>query len=477
MGEGGRRRLGIVAALLGLVVFTAGVGVASWAALDRASYLLLRASYSQRQLEMFGQISSRLNRAVADHVRALALGEPAAIAQWRRDLMTDLTALQTVTTAEIALVDHDVDEHAGEQRELTDIAAWQAHVTAMADSAQQSLMVADSDGPDAALRQFEQQGRQPHGEALLIGLSLAAADEHQEIQTVNQQMHQTRHHLVLLGLGAVGAHALAAAFVAGAMIRRREQLESEVARQTRDLRRANADLQRIDECRKRFFADVSHELRTPLTTIQGEAEVMLAVGTDEPAAYRSALTAIQVNAECLCRRIDDLLAVARSGDGQIQLAAHPVAIPSLLAGALDEVRGLARVNEVELILKASLPDNTCVTGDKSWLKQALLTVIDNAIKFSGPGQTVTVTANRCQHDLVIEISDQGEGIAEADVPRLFDRFFQAPAGRQRGGSGLGLAVARWITEDHGGRIAITSGLNTGTTVTLTLPLLHETEMA
>ncbi len=477
MGQGGRNRLGIVAALLGLVAFTAGVGAASWAALEQASYLLQRASYSQRQLELFGQISSRLNRAVADHLRALALGEPTAIAEWQQDLTADLATLQAVTTAEVALVDHDANEQAGEQLELTGIAAWKTHIFALANSATLSVATAQNAGADAALRQFDQQGRQTHAEILLTGLNLAAADEHQEINTVNQQMHRTRRHLALLGLGGVGAHALAAALVAGGMIRRREQLESEVARRTQALRNANAELQRIDECRKRFFADVSHELRTPLTTIQGEAEVMLAVGPAEQDGYRAALTAIQANAGCLRRRIDDLLAVARSGDGQIELAAHPLDMPPLLASALDEVGGLARVNEVRLTLVSSVPDKTCITGDESWLKQALLTVLDNAIKFSRPGQTVTVTAKTREHHLIIDVSDQGEGIAEADLPRLFDRFFQAPAGRQRGGSGLGLAVARWITEDHGGTIAITSGLNAGTTVTLTLPLLHEREMA
>jgi signal transduction histidine kinase len=477
MGQAGRGRLGIAAALLGLVAFTAAVGAASWAALDRASYLLQRASYSQRQLELFGQVSSRLNRAVADHLRALALGQPAAISDWQRALNADLATLQTVTEAEIALVDHDGDEQAGEEQELTGIAAWNAHVAAMAESARHSVVTAKTDGLEAALRQFEQQGRQPHAEALLVGLSAAAADEHHEIQIVNQQMEQTRNHLVLLGLGAVGAHALVAAVVAGGMIRRREQLESEVARRTQDLRHANAELQRIDECRKRFFADVSHELRTPLTTIQGEAEVMLAVGAVEQEDYRATLTAIQVNADCLRRRIDDLLAVARSGDGQIVFAACPVDVPLLLTAALDEVRGLARVNEVGLNLVSSLPDLTRVVGDQSWLKQALLTVLDNAIKFSRPGQAVTVAAKQHHDTLTVEISDLGEGIAEADLPRLFDRFFQAPSGRQRGGSGLGLAVARWITEGHGGEIAITSGLNAGTTVTLTLPVLHEREMA
>jgi signal transduction histidine kinase len=193
--------------------------------------------------------------------------------------------------------------------------------------------------------------------------------------------------------------------------------------------------------------------------------------------YRATLTAIQVNADCLRRRIDDLLAVARSGDGQIVFAACPVDVPLLLTAALDEVRGLARVNEVGLNLVSSLPDLTRVVGDQSWLKQALLTVLDNAIKFSRPGQAVTVAAKQHHDTLTVEISDLGEGIAEADLPRLFDRFFQAPSGRQRGGSGLGLAVARWITEGHGGEIAITSGLNAGTTVTLTLPVLHEREMA
>ncbi|SIS69097.1 sensor histidine kinase [Insolitispirillum peregrinum] len=459
------RRFQAASAVIGLVAFTAAVGLASWAALDHAAYLLQRASYSQRQLELFGHLASRLNRAVADHIRALALEHPSNVADWQRDLEQQLDALTAVTSAEVALVADNRDEENSERDELAEIARWREDIRALALAASSS----PASSPQAALQEFEQQARHPYADSLATRLQQAADDEHGEIDEVHRQMDTTRHHLVLLGIGGVLAHTVAATAVARLVIRRREHLEAEVARRTASLQQANDELQRVDDCRKRFFADVSHELRTPLTTIQGEAEVMLTIGGVEDSGYRAALAAIQANAGSLHRRIDDLLAVARSGDGQIALECQPLDLCSLTSTALSDVNGLARANDVRLT--STLPPRPVwVMGDASWLKQALLTLIDNAVKFSRPGQDVILSVVPQGERVSVAITDHGEGIAQADLPRLFDRFFQAPAGRQRGGSGLGLAVARWIVEQHGGSIAITSAPQAGTTVTFFLPV-------
>jgi len=228
-------------------------------------------------------------------------------------------------------------------------------------------------------------------------------------------------------------------------------LERIVQKRTLELEQANDDLRRVDEDRRRFFADVSHELRTPLTTITAEAEVTRMIAKGDAQACHAALETISAQAGFMSRRIDDLLAIARSEHGKLVLERGPVDLGAIARDAIRDVAGLIRSNQ--LTARLDRPDApVTVEGDSRWLRQCVTTLLDNAIKFSRPGGLIEVTVAAEQAGACLNVRDHGEGVATANLPRLFERFYQTDAGQRQGGTGIGLSIVRWIVEQHGGRV-------------------------
>lgn len=246
-------------------------------------------------------------------------------------------------------------------------------------------------------------------------------------------------------------------------------LESQVRARTQELERANQRLQHLDRSRVRFLADISHELRTPLTILRGEAEVSLR-GTSRPEAeYRDALAEIVDQAAQMSRLIDDLLFLARSEADTISFEARPVVLQDCLAEAIAAGNGLITDG---LRLEHSWPDAPIrVSADPQRLQQAVVILIDNAIKYSEGADSVEVVARRDGAAAEISVIDHGPGIPEEDLPYVFERFYRG-SGRasDAGGSGLGLSIARWIVEKHGGTISATSEPHRRTAFTIRLPL-------
>jgi signal transduction histidine kinase len=264
-----------------------------------------------------------------------------------------------------------------------------------------------------------------------------------------------------------------------ALRRSNEVLEETVAERTAELADKADSLQRIDESRRLFFAKVGHELRTPLAVLLGEAEVALAAPRPDAEQYRDALEHIGVHGEQLRRRVADLLALARSEDGRLAISRAEVDLVDLSRETIDATRGFARVQEVQLRLRSSatsLP--ACVDADR--LRQALMALIDNAVKFSPPGGDVELSveafdASRpgaegsdAQAGIRLEVRDRGPGVAEEDLARIAQPYFQGDA-PVRAGTGLGLAVAHWVAEQHGGRLAARNRDGAGLAVALCLP--------
>ena len=257
-----------------------------------------------------------------------------------------------------------------------------------------------------------------------------------------------------------------------ALRRSNEYLEETVAERTAELADKAERLQRIDDSRRLFFAKVGHELRTPLTVLLGEADVALAAPRPDAEQYRDALEHISVHGEQLRRRIADLLALARSEDGRLAISRGEVDLVDLARKTVDATRGFARVQNVQLRLRSSttsLPG--CVDADR--LRQALMALIDNAVKFSPPGGDVELFVEApdgggAPADIRLEVRDRGPGVAEEDLARIVQPYFQgdAPA---RAGTGLGLAVARWVAEQHGGRLVASNRDGAGLAVALCLP--------
>ena len=228
------------------------------------------------------------------------------------------------------------------------------------------------------------------------------------------------------------------------------RLEGIVAERAADLRAANVRLERADAERRRFFADVGHELRTPLTVILGEAELGL---RDPDPQRRESFATIRGRALRLYRRIEDLLRVARSESGQLDLAREPTDLAAALEGAAEDAAPLLKRAGVGLRWEDL--EGLIVEGDADWLRQVFAGVFENAAKYAGKGATLSISGERRGSEAVVEIRDDGPGLPPERLEAVFDRFTreEPPGAERRGGFGVGLALARWVVEAHDGTVS------------------------
>ncbi|WP_170317789.1 sensor histidine kinase [Paroceanicella profunda] len=252
------------------------------------------------------------------------------------------------------------------------------------------------------------------------------------------------------------------------------RLESLVSARTAELSAANARLERVDVERRRFFADVGHELRTPLSVILAEADIGAAEGPLPEEEARAGFRLIGQRARRLARRIDDLLRIARSESGRIDLEHVPFDLGAALADAMEDARPVARRGGVTI--DADIAATLRVEGDRDWLRQVVAGVLDNAVRHAPRGSTITVAAAPRDDRMVATITDRGEGVPMADQQRIFERHARGADARAGTGFGVGLALARWVMEQHRGEIRLDSPVRDGrgTRVTLALPRAGET---
>jgi PAS domain S-box-containing protein len=221
-----------------------------------------------------------------------------------------------------------------------------------------------------------------------------------------------------------------------------------------------------------FLASLSHELRTPLNAILGYAR-MLRSGIVAPDKRDRAIETIERNATSLTQIVEDVLDISRIVSGKIRLNVQPVDFPEIVQSAADAIMPAADAKgvRIETILD---PRAAPVSGDPDRLQQVLWNLLSNAVKFTNRGGKVQVRLERVNSHVEAAVSDTGIGIAPEFLPHVFERFRQADAGitRERGGLGLGLSIARQLTEMHGGTIDVSSGgLNQGATFRLRIPLM------
>jgi two-component system, OmpR family, sensor kinase len=227
-----------------------------------------------------------------------------------------------------------------------------------------------------------------------------------------------------------------------------------------------ARLEGLFQTEQRLVADVSHELRTPLTTIRGNLELLRRGAVDDPVMRNEALCAMEAETARMGRLVNDLLLLAQA-DAGLQLNLQPVELDTLL---LDVYRQ-AQLMSQQVTIRLGGEDEALVMGDHDRLRQLLLNLIDNAIKFTPAGGEVTLTLRRAGRVVQVAISDTGSGIAPDALPHVFERFYRSDRSRGRpGGSGLGLSIAQWVAEAHHGSLEAESQLNAGSTFTLSLPL-------
>jgi PAS domain S-box-containing protein len=228
-----------------------------------------------------------------------------------------------------------------------------------------------------------------------------------------------------------------------------------------------AEARRAIQSRDDVLGVVAHDLRSPLGSILLQAGLLrrLESGT-EPRVKRSA-DSIERCARRMERLIQDLLDVVRLEQGRFSVEQVRVSVQQAISDVLEAQRPLAEASALSLRLEtaADLPD---VWADRDRLLQILENLIGNAIKFSGPGGTITIGAARSEHEIAFWVADTGVGIASEDLPHVFDRFWQARKGGRRG-AGLGLPIVKGLVEAHGGRVWVDSELGRGSTFWFTLP--------
>lgn len=220
---------------------------------------------------------------------------------------------------------------------------------------------------------------------------------------------------------------------------------------------------------QQFSADASHELRTPLTAIRGEAEVAL-MDPNITEDSRKTLRSIVDSAERMSAIVENLLLLARADARELELRREEIALHEVALSSYEQLEPLARRKGIAL--EIGNLDEATVKGDPLWLGQILTNLLNNAIKFTQEGGQVTLSLNVVDGEARLSVADTGQGIAPEHLPKLFDRFYRTDAGRSRdaGGVGLGLNIAQWAAQSHGGRIEVTSEVGKGSVFSLVLPL-------
>lgn len=230
------------------------------------------------------------------------------------------------------------------------------------------------------------------------------------------------------------------------------------------------EIERLERVRRDFVANVSHELRTPLTAIRGYAETLLDGAIDDTEHNRKFLEVIRSNAIRLTNIASDLLVLSELEQHRAaQEASEAVPVQPVIETAIRTVESAARIRQVRLQAE---PSDLAVRALRFRLEQALVNLVDNAVKFSPPGTEVRIECNRAGDGMVeIHVIDQGIGIPEEDLPRIFERFYRVDKARSReaGGTGLGLSIVKHIAELFGGGVRVKSRLNEGSTFTLRFP--------
>jgi signal transduction histidine kinase len=244
---------------------------------------------------------------------------------------------------------------------------------------------------------------------------------------------------------------------------------TDTTRVERALRERNEALETAGRLKSEFIANVSYELRTPLNAIIGFAEILANeyFGTLTPRQLDYS-RGILDSSHRLLSLINDILDLATIEAGYMTLEPQPIDIGDMVQSVLTYTRERARNQDLDLSLHCPEEIGT-IEADERRLKQALFNLISNAIKFTPPGGSIRLEAERAGGDLVLAVSDTGVGIPVADQERVFDKFERGDPRTYQTGAGLGLSLVKSLIELHGGRVTIESSAETGTTVRCHLP--------
>ena len=232
---------------------------------------------------------------------------------------------------------------------------------------------------------------------------------------------------------------------------------------------------RSEQARREFVANVSHELRTPLTNIKSYAETVIAAGDElPPELHNNFMGVIVSEADRMTRIVQDLLTLSKIDYGKMEMNVSRFSFSKAVRSVYEAVALNAESHGHTLTFSCeeNMPD---VDGDRERIEQVIMNIVSNAIKYTPDGGKIAITAATSGRNVFVRISDNGIGIPEKDLPRLFERFYRVDKARSResGGTGLGLSIAKEILTQHKGDIRIESVYGEGTDVTITLPAARD----
>jgi len=236
----------------------------------------------------------------------------------------------------------------------------------------------------------------------------------------------------------------------------------------------DSEMRRLDSIRRDFVANISHELKTPIGALSILSEAVLGA-SDDPEAITRFATRMQSEATRLTDLVQEIINLSRLQDDDPLKRAQPFSVSESIREAIDQSRLNAEARRVEIIYNNDV--NSAVTGDRDQVTMAIHNLIENAINYSPDATRVAIAVNEVDGLCEISISDQGIGIPEKDLERIFERFYRVDAARSRitGGTGLGLSIVKHVVTNHGGDISVWSVEGAGSTFTIRLPLLRSQE--
>jgi signal transduction histidine kinase len=247
------------------------------------------------------------------------------------------------------------------------------------------------------------------------------------------------------------------------------QADDEIGELVQSFNQTLERLEALFTSQQRFLADVSHELRTPLTVIKGNVDLMRRMKEVDP----ESLASMYEEVGRLTRLVGGLLLLAQAESGKLALSLGRVELDVLLMEVFQEMHVLAG-SRVHMSIREI--DQLEVQADRDRIKQVLLNLVGNAIQYSPPGGDVMLSLAKVGNQARVIVRDTGPGIPAEDLPHIFERFYRAEKSRTRskaGGFGLGLSIAQWIVENHGGRIEVETKEGKGTAFTIWLPLIGD----
>jgi two-component system phosphate regulon sensor histidine kinase PhoR len=228
------------------------------------------------------------------------------------------------------------------------------------------------------------------------------------------------------------------------------------------------ELRSLQTMRRDLIGNISHELRTPIAGIKAMAETLQSGAIDDEKAAKDFLNRIESEADRLTQMVSELTQLSRIESGQAELKMEPIDLNGLATEVIAQLTPLAERQQVKLVIQPA-PDLPPVPADKDRIKQTVINLVHNAIKFNRPGGKVTIATGYGAKSVTLSVTDTGIGISQDDLPHVFERFYKVDKARSGGGSGLGLAIAKHTIQAHGGDIRAQSEEGKGSTFTFSLP--------